>query len=609
MLRNIHWSHRLSKITARNPSQEELGSLLEHYQNARYEDAEKLALSITQEFPDHPYSWTILGVLLEETGRASEALNANQRAVQLEPQAADGHYNLANTFRTLGRLEEAEASYLQALALAPEDAGIYYNLGVTLQGLERLEESRINYKQATTLKSDYAEAHYGLGLLSYGLGKFEEAATSYRQLIALQPNYAEGHYNLGTALQDLGRLEEAGASYRQATTLKPDYAEAYCYLGVTLHKRGILEEAEASYRQAIVLKSDFFEALNNLGILLRKVGRLEEAEISYSRALALNPDYAEAHNNLGVMLHDFGRRKEAEVSYRQALALNPDYAEAAENLGALLYESGQFKKAIDIYQLFKSKNKYVPTHLLKCFYELDDRIKFYQQLDILTEKGETNSTIGSLTSRAEIRYGIKKNNTFVNDPFKYVVKTDLTKRYDFKNVFIQAISNILNKELLSFRDQTLLSKGRQTAGNVFLIDTDLVRQMESIIRSGIEKYRTKFKNSNEGFLVTWPNKYSLKGWVVTMKSSGHLAPHMHDSGWLSGAVYINIPLKKQRDSGNFGLCIDSEEPRRSGGENEHQVIDIATGDFILFPSSLMHYTIPFESDEERIVLAFDVVPE
>ena len=32
-------------------------------------------------------------------------------------------------------------------------------------------------------------------------------------------------------------------------------------------------------------------------------------------------------------------------------------------------------------------------------------------------------------------------------------------------------------------------------------------------------------------------------------------------------------------------------------------------DIVIFPSSLMHYTIPFESNEERIVLAFDLNPE
>jgi hypothetical protein len=32
------------------------------------------------------------------------------------------------------------------------------------------------------------------------------------------------------------------------------------------------------------------------------------------------------------------------------------------------------------------------------------------------------------------------------------------------------------------------------------------------------------------------------------------------------------------------------------------------GDIVFFPSSLFHRTIPFESDEERICIAFDVKP-
>jgi hypothetical protein len=40
-----------------------------------------------------------------------------------------------------------------------------------------------------------------------------------------------------------------------------------------------------------------------------------------------------------------------------------------------------------------------------------------------------------------------------------------------------------------------------------------------------------------------------------------------------------------------------------------KVIDVVTGSMVLFPASLMHHTIPFESEEERIVLAFDVIPK
>ena len=335
----------MSKNTAKNPSQEELDSLLEHYQNARYEDAEKLALSITRKFPDHPLSWTVLGVMLEQIGRAPEALNANLKAVQLTPQAADAHYNLANTLRSLDRLEEAEASYMQALALAPEDAEIYYNLGVTLGMLGRLEEAEKSYRQATVLNSDYADAYNSLGMTFYSLGRLEEAATSYRQLIALQPDYAEAHANLGIALEELGILEEAVASFRQALDLKPDLAVAHDNLGVTLQKLGRLEEAATSYRQLITLQPDNAEAHNNLGTMLQNLGRFEGAETSYRQAVVLKPDLAVAHYNLGVTLQKLGRLEEAEANSRQAIALDPGYVEAHINLGVTLQKLGRLEES------------------------------------------------------------------------------------------------------------------------------------------------------------------------------------------------------------------------------------------------------------------------
>ena len=88
-----------------------------------------------------------------------------------------------------------------------------------------------------------------------------------------------------------------------------------------------------------------------------------------------------------------------------------------------------------------------------------------------------------------------------------------------------------------------------------------------------------------------------------MKSGGKLKPHMHDYGWLSGSIYINVPEKKTVDSGNLVVCIDDTD------ETNKKSIDVKTGSLCLFPASLLHYTIPFESDEERIVLAFDVKPK
>jgi hypothetical protein len=94
-----------------------------------------------------------------------------------------------------------------------------------------------------------------------------------------------------------------------------------------------------------------------------------------------------------------------------------------------------------------------------------------------------------------------------------------------------------------------------------------------------------------------------------MQSGGKLAPHMHDIGWITGSIYIHVPTKLKKDSGNLVLCLSDQE-HVSGAEKAHQsIIDVVTGSLCFFPSSLHHYTIPFENKEERIVLAFDVIPK
>ena len=91
-----------------------------------------------------------------------------------------------------------------------------------------------------------------------------------------------------------------------------------------------------------------------------------------------------------------------------------------------------------------------------------------------------------------------------------------------------------------------------------------------------------------------------------MKSGGELKPHIHSSGWLSGSLYINVPPKSKSDSGNLVVSLGEEKDATDTRRNEKQIINVVTGSLVLFPASLTHWTIPFEAEEERIVLAFDV---
>ena len=81
------------------PSQEQLDTLSGLYQTGRFADAEKLAASITNEFPQHQFAWKVLGAVLKQTGRVMESLTAMQKSVQLAPQDAEAHSNLGVTLQ------------------------------------------------------------------------------------------------------------------------------------------------------------------------------------------------------------------------------------------------------------------------------------------------------------------------------------------------------------------------------------------------------------------------------------------------------------------------------------------------------------------------------
>ena len=189
------------------------------------------------------------------------------------------------------------------------------------------------------------------------------------------------------------------------------------------------------------------------------------------------------------------------------------------------------------------------------------------------------------------------------------MKIDLTDKYDFTNIFVDGAIKILSDGMVQKRTQDLLTKGIQTAGNVFSQIGAATDKIQNIILSEVETYRKHFCESNEGFIKNWPSKYKIYGWLVSMKSGGNIEPHIHETGWVSGSIYINVPPDLKSDEGNLVVCLNDEILDDSIIERKSNSINVSTGSLCLFPSSLLHYTIPFESTEERIVLAFDMIPK
>ena len=258
------------------PPQHQLSKLVQYFQAKQFIEAEKLAVSLTLEFPKHQFSWKLLSAIYSHQERHLEAVEAARSAANLPPQDPEVHSNLGVALSALGKLEEAAKSHKCSIAINPKFETAHFNLGNTLMAL----------------------------------GKFDEAEVSLRQAVTLGPRHAKHHYNLGITLKTLGKLSEAEAAYRQAILIDSDYIEAYTNLGSTLLALGKPEDAITSFRQAIALKPDFAEGHYNTGNALKDLGKLKDAEREYEKAIALKPDFSPPHAGLGSLMMLRGEYKE-----------------------------------------------------------------------------------------------------------------------------------------------------------------------------------------------------------------------------------------------------------------------------------------------------------
>jgi predicted TPR repeat methyltransferase len=452
-----------------NPSETEIDSLLTSYKNGKYDEAEEAAILVTREFPNYQFGWKVLGAIFGQKGKKVEAINANQRAVQL----------------------------------TPDDAKAYSNLGVTLKEMNRLEEAEASYKQAIALKPEYAKAHNNLGVTLQEQGKLEEAEASYKQAIALQSDYAKAYNNLGATLQELSRLKEAEANFREAIMLKFDFVEAHYNLGIILQKLEKSEEAEASYREAIALKPEYTEAHYNSGNTLKEMGRLEEAEVSYREAIALKPEYAEAHNNLGNTLKELGKLEEAESSYRQAIALKPDYAEAKHLLASLIGEVTNSAPRVYVEKLFNG-------YASKFDYSLVDELE-YRVPKLIAGMILKNHPIGILGSVLDLGCGTGLAGVEIKKYCTYLEGIDLSnsmlEKARNKNIY----DKLTHRDILDFLATENLNFDYFISTDVFIYVgdlSDLFRLIKSRNRSGGKLVFSTENTDKEGFCLEKSGRYS-----------------------------------------------------------------------------------------------------
>lgn len=309
------------------------------------------------------------------------ALEAFQRALELDSCHADLRYRMGKALFALGRYDEAKEEFVRArdrdvaplratswiqetvreVARTRQVAAI--DLAKILEG-RKLEEAghtilgneafldhvhpriqlhqRLAEKLAQTLiQEDWIEP-------DKPLRRINSAALYDSELAELDSSYyAMRDLNVAKVLSWAGKIEEAAPFVTRAARALPDHPEARYLRGVFLQYDGRLEDAVQEYRRAIALDSTFARAYNALGSAYERAGRLDEAIVTIRQALRYQPESDHAYYNLGNVLYRGGDKEEAIQAYERALALNPRHSQAWNNLAAVYITEKMYDEALE----------------------------------------------------------------------------------------------------------------------------------------------------------------------------------------------------------------------------------------------------------------------
>lgn len=237
--------------------------------NQDYRDAVSLWTDTIQKRPDNARAHASLGAAHLARGELPAARGALERAVALDPRAAEAHNNLANLLVETGRIAEALPHFTAAAELRPQVASTHYNFGNALLALGRTDDAIRRQRQALVLRPDFPEAHCALANALAAAGQTPEAITHFRAALQLRPDLSPAHFGLANALTLTRRFSEAIPHYEATLRQVPDSLEARYNLAMALAQAGRVAEAIAAFERVLKARPDLEPAQRNLEALRR----------------------------------------------------------------------------------------------------------------------------------------------------------------------------------------------------------------------------------------------------------------------------------------------------------------------------------------------------
>lgn len=388
---------------------------------------------------------------------------------------------------------------------------------------------------------------------------------------------------------------------------------------LALHRRENLGRAIKLYQKLHKKVPDHPRVLNLFGLATGQNGDLLRAAKILERATQVEPGFGEAWLNLGDIQLNSSNYDAAANSYEQACRLIPDSAASYLKYANASLQQGEHAKAVDAYETslkIDPENPVAWRNLTRAGVLNGDWNKAIEASDKALAYFPGNVGLLSLRSEALLEQGRSDDLTKLVD-FDHLIETrefPAPNGFSDLKAFNAALSDhcIKHPSLVYEPEGKSTTKGHQTSN--FALDTSLgpIAPLMSMIDQAVRDYQlAHLLDDTHPFLAHHPANWDIDIWGTILGSQGHQIPHIHYTGWLSGVYYARMPdcaLSSINDQAGWIEFGRPPERPKAKAAPVVRAYEPKEGMVVLFPSYFYHRTLPFESDDKRISIAFDINP-
>ncbi len=352
---------------------------------------------------DKSVALTVLGVILDEAGRYTQAIERLRKAVDYDSKNIYAYYDLALAYKHAGQYTEARNVIMKAKSMAPNDSRIsllagnllnetndpkaaieiykegisnspddpylMYNLAISQYKQGQVADAVANFQRViqVTGRSQVSEfAHAYLGTIFYHRDDLNNAEHHFKEAAAIKPNEGKYLYNLGLILLKQKRTEEAVSYLQKAIDSGSSDPAVFRFIAEAFEDLRMFDNATVALEKAMKIRPDDTDTMFQLADLYYSRGNLTSAEDLFRKIIKSTPGDTNTENaliNLGIILDDMERYSEAVLAFEQALQLNPKNDNAYYNLGIAYKNSGQPTKAIENWKKAAALNPGEPKNM------------------------------------------------------------------------------------------------------------------------------------------------------------------------------------------------------------------------------------------------------